>query len=84
VWWYISVLCVIKSTSLCVCINQWDLFVHLILVCRFLCYLLLPLLFVLCALRQSSMVAMVTGHVLCEIHTEAAEYSCHGYQACSQ
>jgi len=67
--------------SLYVHINQWDLFVHLLFVCRFSCYLLLPLLFVLFAPRQSS---MVTGCVLCEVHTEAVEYSCHGYQACSQ
>jgi len=34
-------------------------------------------------LRQSSMVAMVTGCVLCEVCTEAIELICHGYQVCS-
>jgi hypothetical protein len=34
-------------------------------------------------LRQSSMVAMVTGCVLCEVHTEAIEHICHGYWVCS-
>jgi len=34
-------------------------------------------------LRQSSMVAMVTGCVLCEVRTEAIKLVCHGYQVCS-
>jgi len=34
-------------------------------------------------LMQSSMVAMVTGCVLCEVCTEAIELICHGYQMCS-
>lgn len=34
-------------------------------------------------LRQSSMVAMVTGCVLCEVRTLAIELICHGYQVCS-
>jgi len=34
-------------------------------------------------LRQSSMVAMVTGCVLCEVRTEAIELICHGYRVCS-
>jgi len=33
--------------------------------------------------RQSSMVAMVTGCVLCEVRTESIELICYGYQVCS-